>query len=254
MTRLFSTLPCKLIKPGILLALPLLVPACLFPVLSSCTVGSDYQGPPELHLADSFAEAGAKVSDSLTPMAGKSWWQKLGDRNLDHLVDEALQHNHDIAIAGQRILEARALRKQAAASLAPRLGTNLALSRINPKGSSGTSLSSPGLLDLPFDNPTTIWQGGFEAGWEIDIFGGKRREIRGAKAREEATAANAEGVRLAVAAEVTEAYFSLASLHEQRTLILAQIDSQEEQVKDLGRRRKAGRRLSTRPETGDWSA
>ena len=115
-------------------------------------------------------------------------------------------------------------------------------------------LSSPGLLDLPFDNPTTIWQGGFEAGWEIDIFGGKRREIRGAKAREEATAANAEGVRLAVAAEVTEAYFSLASLHEQRTLILAQIDSQEEQVKRSRAAAQGWRRLSTRPETGDWSA
>lgn len=204
----------------------------------SCSVGPDYQGPPELDLAAAFSQADGDTNAG-SP-SDERWWKSLGDRRLDSLVGDALAGNLDIAIAGQRIREARALRRQAAASLAPRLGTNLSLTRTELGGILQTdTLASLG-AGLSLDSPIDIWQTDFEAGWELDVFGGKRRALRSAEARAAATGAAADGVRLAVAAEVTDAYFALASLREEKSLLLEQAASQKKQTQDLRLRRESG--------------
>ena len=77
--------------------------------LTGCTVGPDYVRPDlgaEVPASYS-AERGPEVES--TDLAGSRWWTDLGDTTLDHLVDEALAHNHNLALAAARVLESRAL-------------------------------------------------------------------------------------------------------------------------------------------------
>jgi len=212
-------------------------PALLAALLASCTVGPDYRGPAEFPLAQAFART---TGGQAVPQAPNDrWWLVLGNSQLDRLIAEALQNNLDVGIAAERIHEARALRRQTAASLAPQLQADLSFSRLDYAGLLDDDLRAP-LRNLGVASPLDSWSTSLQAGWEINVFGGRRRAVEGARAREDAARAAHAGVRLAVAGEMADAYFSLAALRERKTLLSAQIDGQQQQVADIRNRQQAG--------------
>jgi NodT family efflux transporter outer membrane factor (OMF) lipoprotein len=132
---------------------------------------------------------------------------------LGGLIERALRQNLDIEMATARIREARALERAVGAGASPQLGveTSVTRQRISenaipaPPGAGGGGGGGFGLPGTEF----TTWRAGFDASWELDLFGRNRREREGARARTEASVWNRRDAEVIVAAEVASSYFRL---------------------------------------------
>lgn len=194
----------------------LLAAAAAAATLAGCTVGPSYT-PPAMAVPPAFVgpqPAGAAVDP-------QRWWSTFGDRQLDGLIDRALKGNPDIAIAASRVRQARlqeiAARSQGLpsvnASASPshiEFSKNAGLSQIARAfgGGTGGDTGSPGGIALPGSGITT-YSVGFDASWELDLFGGVRRSTEGARARTEAAIWSKRDAAVTLAAEVAQAYFAL---------------------------------------------
>jgi NodT family efflux transporter outer membrane factor (OMF) lipoprotein len=122
---------------------------------------------------------------------------------LSALIAEAGQSNLDLQMAGQRVEESRAQAGLVDASAMPQLGLGAGYAR------SANSAKSPvvrlGASTYGYD----LWQAGFQASWELDLWGHQRRQSEAAQAGVEASRYGREAVRVAVASEVARTYLLL---------------------------------------------
>ena len=198
-------------------------------VLSGCTVGPDYERP-----ATTVNEAW------LTPVDGAEvdarWWTTLGDRLLDDLVASAVAGNKDLAEAGARLREARASRDAARGRAAPQGGTSAA--------STGNRLSENGLLPVgkvPGLGPDlTLHDVGFDASWELDLWGGSRRAVESAEARAQAADEARRGVLIQIVAEVVRTYVDLRAAQALTLAASAEADAQDAIVALVAERVRVG--------------
>jgi NodT family efflux transporter outer membrane factor (OMF) lipoprotein len=209
-----------------------ILPLSLAVALAGCAVGPDYRGAPDVAhgsvAAGSFVRAPAKgVSNAPTTSA---WWTALGDARLDALIDAALAHNADLAAAQARLRQARAgLQKQKAAEL-PTIGSSASAIRMGlPSGTGGLSLGS---------GPLQLYSVGFDASWELDLFGGTRRAIQSSAAQAGAAEANLADTQVSLTAEVALAYVNLRD-GQQRLALARQSAEAEEKLLELVRQRQA---------------
>jgi outer membrane protein, multidrug efflux system len=196
--------------------LSLLVSACI-------TVGPDYVAPKP-RVPARFAEAPASADTRSLPPADDAWWKNLGDPMLENLLTQALEFAPDIAEAQARVREARALSGFARAGDFPiadavGFGTRNLGSENVPTGVPPGGLG-PGVH-------SNIWQAGFDASWEIDIFGGVRRSIEAAQANYQAVTEDRADVVLTLLAEVARDYVELRGA--QRRIEVARKDLAIEQ-------------------------
>jgi NodT family efflux transporter outer membrane factor (OMF) lipoprotein len=164
--------------------------------LSGCfAVGPDYKSPdiaapgewrPPMRAGLSAAEPGA---DALA-----QWWTALGDEDLSNLMERAAAGNLNLKIAQARIREARARRGIAEAGLFPSLGFG------------GSATVGRGSEDSGSGMRRELYRTGFDASWEVDIFGGVRRSIEAAEGDLEASAADYHDVLVSLLAEVALNY------------------------------------------------
>lgn len=144
-------------------------------LLSGCAVGPDYMAPV-LDLPTKWMNTGKSTQK---PAQLNRWWVRFGDPTLSQLVEEAVAGNLDVAAAKARIREARATLRQSEGSLFPTLDGSASATRIKAGGVSGGQ---------SFSGPTyPQYQAGFDAGWELDLFGGNRRGVEAATRSAEAT-------------------------------------------------------------------
>jgi len=172
------------------------LPALLLPaVLAGCTVGPDYERP-DVAVADQWLEpANAEPVDP-------QWWSRFGDPVLTGLVERAFADNPSLAEASARLTEARALREAAQGGRLPQgnASGSATENRMSENGQipvgniPGFDLNFP-LLDL-----------GFDASWEIDLWGKTTRQIESAAAREQAAAWAERDAKVVLAAEVARTY------------------------------------------------
>lgn len=202
----------------------------------SCSpVGPDYKGAPGIGSGERFAGS----SDSKESYVLDRWWRRLKSAQLNRLVDTALNNNYDLAIAQQRLQEARAMRTQTGAAFLPQGTGNLSLTRFDfGEGGGGLTgeIAKTGVIKDPLD----YWSGGVDVSWEVDVFGGRRRAFTAAGARVDATREALHAVRLGIVSETVETFFSLAGLREQLRELNRQVESQEEQLRDMEEREAAG--------------
>ena len=210
--------------------LPLLVPALL---LGACTVGPNYDGPPKT-LADTpakpgFARAGAATVATAPGVA--DWWTHLGDATLNDLERQALAANPNIAVAEARLRQARAGLRLQRANQAPSanvsaLYAHARIPGIDLGGQGGSADASA--IDL--------YNLGFDASWEVDLFGGKRRQVEAARAQAQAAQANVADAQVSLTADVANAYVALRD--RQQRIALAQRSAQMQlRMLDLTRQR-----------------
>jgi len=189
-------------------------------LLGGCAVGPDYH-PPQVDLPGRFVEPqgpATKAEDTQAPAVQiAAWWQALNDRELDSLVERALKGNPGLDIALARMQQARTFEM---------LATGLALPRIEAAAGggrgTGTDLSRGGRVPTGLataDHRPVRGQidlvSGFEAAWEIDLFGRLRRQIEAAHYDAQAAAAARDAVQVAVIADVVRAYVDLRGLQTQ---------------------------------------
>jgi len=133
--------------------------------LSGCAVGPDYSAPG---IALPTAWSSAKPPRTQPPVPQLSaWWRRLNDPLLNRLIDEAVQGNRDVASAKARIREARATRRQAIGALFPTLDGSGSATRNQVSGTSNGGAEATSTYNQ--------FQAGFDASWELDIFGANRR-------------------------------------------------------------------------------
>lgn len=170
-------------------------------LLGACAVGPDYRQPPDIDIGEGWSHS----PDSTTArLELAQWWTSLDDPVLDRLVTDALSRNLSLRQAYARINEARALRDRAAGGYAPVVGTSGSVNRRRQSENGPLPIASiPGL-----DRDQSIYDIGFDAAWEIDLFGQSSRIVERAEANLQSTQADAFAIRISVAAEVARTYLS----------------------------------------------
>ena len=190
-------------------------------VVVGCTVGPDYHEPKAQTKAawpmpvtpatrattrDAEADAGFTTDGPVQ----ERWWTAFGDPAIDALVDRAVRQNLDVAVAGARVRQSRAARAVTASGQDPGVNADGAYDYYHRAG--------PLAPAIPGDYQW--YQVGFDAAWELDVFGGIRRSIESATAAYQASVDEARGVRLSLVAEVVRDYVELRTA--QRRLQLAE--------------------------------
>jgi NodT family efflux transporter outer membrane factor (OMF) lipoprotein len=191
----------------------LMVPAL---TLGACTVGPNYAGPPKT-LADGAAPAGFKRGGPLASPAAPgvaAWWTQLNDPLLTQLETQALAANPNIAVATARLRQARASLRLERANQAPSANASAVYlhARIPGFDFGGTSNSDTGA------SAVDVYNLGFDASWEVDLFGGRRRSVEAARAQAEAAEANVADAQVSLTADVAQAYVNLRDVQRRIAL------------------------------------
>lgn len=220
--------------------------ACL---LAACTVGPNYRGAPAVAPeAASAANFVRTPAQGVTPShAPSEWWLALDDPQLNALIAAAFAHNPDLRAAQARLRESRAQLQQQRANELPKVSASAAALRMREPDLSGltSSSSSSGQGDSSSQGgssgrgPLTFYTAGFDASWEIDLFGGTRRAVEAASEESEAVNADLSDTQVSLAAEVAQAYIDLRD-QQQRLAIAQRTADLQQQMLTLTEQRRAG--------------
>lgn len=218
-------------RSHLLLALPLVALA------GACTVGPDYHAPePRISAAwTSPATAGA-VDEG-------AWWKVLGDPLLDTLIDEMMAKSPTLREATARIAEARAASEAVRGTTGPQAQLS--------GSASETMLSKNGQFpvgSIPgFAREFPLFDLGFDASWELDLWGRRTRSIEAATARTGQAEMAAQGVRLQLIAELARAYVELRLAQSETALARESLEAWQslETLTALRERAGEGSRVET---------
>ena len=213
-------------------------------LLAGCTVGPNYQRP-STPVPPAFAEPAPAATLGDAKLA--SWWHGFGDPELDKLVNRALAQNLDVETAAARIREARAHELVAGAAALPQVDAQASASRQRisenaipvPPGAGSSGGGNTGSFGLPGSEFSTF-RIGFDASWEIDLFGRTRRSVEAARARTGAAIWNRRDVHVSVAAEVANAYLALRTLQQRTAIAEAELARQRRSLRLVGARVRGG--------------
>jgi len=179
-------------------------PAAAALFFSGCAVGPNYRRPA----AD--VPAGWKTAAPVAnagPAKASLWWRNFQDPELTLLVEGGLKNNLDVQLAEARLRQARAARGVISGGFWPTLTAS---------GSAQRGANAGSTSNNPFGAATThSFQAGLDAVWELDIFGGVRRNVESADAAVEAAQAGMGDVQVTLAAEVALDYLQVRSSQEQ---------------------------------------
>ncbi|MDO3383383.1 efflux transporter outer membrane subunit [Gilvimarinus algae] len=151
-------------------------------------------------LADEFENADFYAS--ATPVA--HWWQQLGDAELSALVERSLTVNHDMRIARERLAESRALLRHTKLDRFPQVTASAQGERRKM-----SEQAEPGV------GITEYYQAGFDARWELDLFGRVNNAVKAADAQLDEQQAIVRATQVSIAAEVGSAYMALRGAQHQ---------------------------------------
>jgi outer membrane protein, multidrug efflux system len=202
-------------------------------LLAGCAVGPNYKRP-QTSVANSFANAPTNaVSHGEAALA--TWWNGFNDARLDRLVDRAITNNHDLRIAAANLKEARALRRLTAFDLAPTVQANA----VYANSLLSKAAAPPGTPRSAREGE--LYDAGFDATWELDLFGRVRRSVQAANAQVDSVEATRLDVLVSVMAEVARNYFELCGLQNQLAVARKNADVQTETLKITQSRLDGGR-------------
>jgi NodT family efflux transporter outer membrane factor (OMF) lipoprotein len=196
--------------------------------LASCTVGPDYHAPeapmpPNFVPASSLTASSDRRSDRVVETA--KWWRTLHDRELDSLIDRAIAASPSLEIALDRLQQARAQEAvvigaalpAAEASMGGGWGTGSDLARGRTSQTLVSAENGAGLAQVTHLE-------GFDAAWEIDLFGKYRRAIEAAQYDVDAALAARNVVLISLIADVTRAYLDLRAFQMQLMVLRKDIE------------------------------
>lgn len=167
----------------------------------------------------------------------KGWWKEFHDAKLDALIDEAIASNFDVKIADARLRESRAAAGVADAAKYPSVGTSGSVQRIR----GGISRGGSGFSNIPgLSSEAGVFQAGFDASWELDLFGGVRATANAARADAVASEESRRDVLVTVLADVARNYVELRGTQRRLDVLTRNIASQRDTLELTKVRAKAG--------------
>ena len=218
--------------------------AAAITTLCGCAVGPNYhrpETPVDSQFANS-AEPGLAAGDAV-----ENYWLGFSDAGLTGLVEDALGHNKDLAVAEANLRAARAVRRLTGFDQFPTITFSGGYSR---NLDAQEQLPGVDMHDREFDAA----QAGFDGLWELDLFGRVRRNVEAARADVGVSAATLQDARVSVIAEVARDYFILRGLQDQLALTQRNAENQFNTLKLTRTRLEAGRgnQLDTARAEAQW--
>lgn len=188
--------------------------------LSGCVVGPDYKFPSlDLPTFWGKQEQATPAVEPAKPADLARWWQRMNDPLLTDLIDEAVAGNLDVASAKANIREARASYRQSGGALLPSVDGSASATRSKSRssgfGSSGAS---------------NQYQAGFDAAWELDLFGANQRALEAAAYGLDAANEDLRAVLLTLIGDVASNYVELRGYQARIDLARRTVESQRETV------------------------
>lgn len=206
-----------------------LIPLALAATLAGCAVGPDYRRP----LLDASGGWREPMDQSAVDVR---WWQRFDDPVLTSLIDKALQSAPDIAEAEARLAEARANRDAAAGGRLPSLVAKGSATQNRQTENGAIPVSKiPG-----FQRDYGLFDLGFDASWEIDLWGKRSREVEAATARVEGALAAKQDVTLMLIAEIARNYMELRNAQGDMARLQQTADADGETARLMTLRFEAG--------------
>jgi NodT family efflux transporter outer membrane factor (OMF) lipoprotein len=206
-------------QPSRLLGYSVAAVACVITmvIISGCAVGPDYK-KPKIAMPQQYRPATTQVSTTQPSMV--QWWRTFDDPMLDALILDASKNGLDVQAAEARIRTARALRSAAAAGYFPVANATGSYQRSHSGGSGFVSTPGGGGIVSTGGSTRDLYQAGFDASWELDVFGGVRRSVEAATAQEDAAVADYQNVLITLYGEVARNYVELRGF--QREVMIAE--------------------------------
>ena len=158
------------------------------------------------------------------------WWRQLDDVVLEQLETAALGANHDVRSAVARLDAARAVFDEDRRGKYPKVTAGAAVDVRDQ--------AIPGFFDQPLRVNT--YRAGFDASWELDLFGRVRAAVAAASANAESFEAALAAVRVSVAAEVARNYFEMRGIQQRMSVLERSLVNQRETLRLTTVRRDAG--------------
>ncbi len=194
--------------------------------LTACAARRPYQSPVVEPATIATADAAVATTEPLVAR----WWEQFDDPVLDAAISRALEANHDIRLAVARVDQARAFSDEVDRDRLPTVPVGAAIDRRDQ--------AIPGFSDDR--RGVSTYRAGFDAFWELDLFGRVRSQIRAAEANAEQFEASLDDARVSVAAEVGRNYFELRGLQQQLSVAEQSLTNQRETLRITTVRRDAG--------------
>ena len=195
-------------------------------LLAACAGQKPYRAPETRPAALVNADPALVVQQAYDAR----WWRQFEDPVLDQLEAAALQSNFDVQVAVARVRQARAVFDDVSLDRYPTVAVGASIDH--------REQVIPGFTDERIQ--TSTYRAGFDAFWEIDLFGRIRSSIRAASATAAGAAATLDDVRVSVAAEVARNYFELRGLQQQLAVAERSLTNQRETLRLTTVRRDAG--------------
>ena len=193
-------------------------------LLAGCAVGPDYVRP-QVETASQFMGRAAVAQRRAAPAPDLVvWWKGFNDPVLIQVVEEALAQNLDLAKASARVTQTRAALKGAAAALLPSGAVTGVAERVH--ASEQTPLGEALRAAPGFQRDGSLFELDLGASWEIDLFGGLRREREASLADYQAARADEVAARLVIAAQTADTYVVIRGLQARIAVAKRQVDTQ----------------------------
>ena len=243
------------VQKRVCLTLALAVGGVVALVVAGCrgwAVGPDYKEPEVLAADVPLPDAGypttnktetgefkaaATNEDPRSEISAESiraWWTQFNDDVLTNLVEAAVSNNLSFLMAQERLVQARWTLVGSAAAFLPNITMDGTYTRSGAHGFT----SSRGGSGKAYHGDH--WNSGFDASWEIDIFGGTRRAYEVAEAQLDASAYTLADAWVSLTAEIASTYVQLRTVQERLTVARANLKLQSETYDILKSRLDSG--------------
>jgi multidrug efflux system outer membrane protein len=210
-----------------------LLPLALALVLAGCASTSSFAPTPAPAAPQAFKESANARFINVAPADNQprgEWWRVFRDPILDDLVARAAAGNTDLQVAAARVVEARALLREADAALVPQVGLSAGIQR---------ATITPALAKKP-GQAGNLGAAGLGASWEPDLFNKLGQARDAAHLDERSREALLQNMRLVVGADVAQAYFGLRALDAERAIVRKTVDAYKDTLHLTERRYQAG--------------
>ena len=189
-------------------------------------VGPNY-GRPAAPVADAWIDAyDQRVRSDLPDYP--AWWEAFNDPRLSELVRSTYEQNLTLRTAGMRVIEARAIRGIAVGGLFPQKQTAFGNFRRDQLSTTTAGIGQfIGQGPFPFARLQNTWSTGFDAYWELDIWGRFRRSIEAADADLDASIEDYDAILVALIAETAATYVDYRTAQQQLAYARANVETQK---------------------------
>lgn len=192
-----------------------------------------------LHAAD--VPSKFRSADGTDSAAGefKQWWKQYGDAQLDALVEKGIAGNKDLQIAISRVAQARTSVRVTRADQLPAVNTSGSVSRVRGGVNQGVIHAQSG-SNLISAYETGVFQNGFDASWELDFFGARRKATKAASADAAASEENRRAVLLVTLSEICRNYMEMRGFESRLSILNRNIALQKDSLDLIRIRAEAG--------------